>query len=65
MSDELEFRGVVVPMVTTGTMRPVFGLTMGDPAGIGPELRARALRERSVLDVVELAAGRRKEVAPA
>lgn len=29
--------------------RPVLGLTMGDPAGIGPELCLRALREPSVL----------------
>src|SRR5438270_300342 len=31
--------------------RPVLGLTMGDPAGIGPELCARALREPSMLGV--------------
>src|SRR5467141_166161 len=30
--------------------RPVICLTMGDPAGIGPELCLRALREASVLD---------------
>jgi 4-hydroxythreonine-4-phosphate dehydrogenase len=29
--------------------RPIIGLTMGDPAGIGPELCLRALREPSVL----------------
>ena len=29
--------------------RPVLGLTMGDPAGIGPEICLRALREPSVL----------------
>ncbi|HVM60774.1 MAG TPA: 4-hydroxythreonine-4-phosphate dehydrogenase PdxA [Verrucomicrobiae bacterium] len=29
--------------------RPILGLTMGDPAGVGPELCARALREPSVL----------------
>ena len=31
--------------------RPVLGLTMGDPAGVGPELCLRALAEPSVLDV--------------
>jgi 4-phospho-D-threonate 3-dehydrogenase / 4-phospho-D-erythronate 3-dehydrogenase len=30
-------------------MKPILGLTMGDPAGIGPELCLRALREPSVL----------------
>ena len=29
--------------------RPILGLTMGDPAGIGPELCLRALREPAVL----------------
>ena len=29
--------------------RPVIGITMGDPAGIGPELGLRALREPSVI----------------
>src|SRR5579871_5472096 len=29
--------------------RPILGLTMGDPAGIGPEICLRALREPSVL----------------
>ncbi|MEY4918505.1 MAG: hypothetical protein RL616_2418, partial [Verrucomicrobiota bacterium] len=29
--------------------RPVLGLTMGDPAGIGPEICLRAMREPSVL----------------
>ena len=29
--------------------RPVLGLTMGDPAGIGPEICLRALRDSSVL----------------
>ena len=28
--------------------RPVLGLTMGDPAGIGPEICLRALREPAV-----------------
>ncbi|HXT12158.1 MAG TPA: 4-hydroxythreonine-4-phosphate dehydrogenase PdxA [Candidatus Angelobacter sp.] len=31
--------------------RPILGLTMGDPAGIGPEICLRALREPSVLAV--------------
>ncbi len=31
------------------TLRPVLGLTMGDPAGIGPEICLRALREPAVL----------------
>ncbi|MGH7953547.1 MAG: 4-hydroxythreonine-4-phosphate dehydrogenase PdxA [Limisphaerales bacterium] len=31
--------------------RPVLGLTMGDPAGIGPEICLRALREPSVLKI--------------
>ncbi|HTS16208.1 MAG TPA: 4-hydroxythreonine-4-phosphate dehydrogenase PdxA [Verrucomicrobiae bacterium] len=30
--------------------KPVLGLTLGDPAGIGPELCARALREQAVLE---------------
>jgi len=30
-------------------MRPVLGLTMGDPAGIGPELCLRAMRDPGVL----------------
>jgi 4-hydroxythreonine-4-phosphate dehydrogenase len=30
--------------------RPVIGLTLGDPAGIGPEICLRALREPAVLD---------------
>lgn len=30
--------------------KPILGLTMGDPAGIGPEICLRALRERTVLD---------------
>ncbi len=29
--------------------KPVLGLTMGDPAGIGPEICLRALQEPSVL----------------
>src|SRR6202000_2448066 len=31
------------------TARPILGLTMGDPAGIGPEICLRALRESAVL----------------
>ena len=34
---------------SAGPKRPVLGLTMGDPAGIGPELCLRALAEPSVL----------------
>ena len=30
--------------------KPILGLTMGDPAGIGPEICLRALRERTVLE---------------
>ena len=30
--------------------RPILGLTMGDPAGIGPEICLRALREPRVLE---------------
>ncbi|TAK91919.1 MAG: hypothetical protein EPO07_19555, partial [Verrucomicrobia bacterium] len=30
--------------------RPILGLTMGDPAGIGPEICLRALAEKSVLE---------------
>src|ERR1019366_4604517 len=29
--------------------KPILGLTMGDPAGIGPEICLRALREPAVL----------------
>jgi len=32
------------------TARPILGLTMGDPAGIGPEICLRALREPQVLE---------------
>jgi 4-phospho-D-threonate 3-dehydrogenase / 4-phospho-D-erythronate 3-dehydrogenase len=32
------------------TARPILGLTMGDPAGIGPEICLRALREPHVLE---------------
>jgi 4-phospho-D-threonate 3-dehydrogenase / 4-phospho-D-erythronate 3-dehydrogenase len=32
-------------------LKPVLGLTMGDPAGIGPEICLRALRQPSVLKV--------------
>lgn len=32
-------------------MKPIIGITMGDPAGIGPELCARAVAEREILDV--------------
>jgi 4-phospho-D-threonate 3-dehydrogenase / 4-phospho-D-erythronate 3-dehydrogenase len=32
------------------TTRPILGLTMGDPAGIGPEICLRALREPQVLE---------------
>lgn len=32
-------------------LRPVLGITMGDPAGIGPELCLRALREPAVLRI--------------
>jgi len=39
--------GVVV--VNSGAS-PIIGITMGDPAGIGPELCLRALVERSVLE---------------
>src|SRR5439155_21465569 len=31
--------------------RPILGLTMGDPAGIGPEICLRAMREPSVLKI--------------
>ena len=31
-------------------VRPILGLTMGDPAGIGPEICLRALRESQVLE---------------
>lgn len=33
---------------TTGIERPVLGLTMGDPAGIGPEVIAKALADRAL-----------------
>src|ERR1051325_7939963 len=33
--------------------KPVLGLTMGDPAGIGPEICLRALREPSVLKICQ------------
>lgn len=32
-------------------MKPIIGITMGDPAGIGPELCARAVAEREILDI--------------
>lgn len=33
---------------TTGIERPVLGFTMGDPAGIGPEVIAKALADRAL-----------------
>jgi len=35
-------------MVSTGNYSPVFGLTMGDPAGIGPEIALRALTDSRI-----------------
>ena len=32
----------------TGDQRPIIGITMGDPAGIGPEICARAFADKSV-----------------
>ncbi|MCC2643043.1 MAG: pdxA [Nitrospira sp.] len=32
----------------TGTARPLLGLTMGDPAGIGPEVIAKALADKAL-----------------
>lgn len=32
-------------------MKPIIGITMGDPAGIGPELCARAVVEPEILDI--------------
>ncbi len=32
--------------------RPVLALTIGDPAGIGPEITARALMEPELYDVM-------------
>ncbi len=34
--------------VTTEFSRPVLGLTMGDPAGIGPEVIAKALADKAL-----------------
>ena len=34
-------------------MRPRVAITVGDPAGIGPEIAARAAKDPSVLDVCE------------
>lgn len=34
--------------VTTESSRPVLGLTMGDPAGIGPEVIAKALADKAL-----------------
>ncbi len=38
-------------MNTVMTERPVLGLTMGDPAGVGPEVIVRALAEQEVYDI--------------
>lgn len=38
----------MAPKRTTGTERPLLGLTMGDPAGIGPEVIAKALADKAL-----------------
>ncbi len=38
----------MVPKRITGPKRPVLGLTMGDPAGIGPEVIAKALADKAL-----------------
>ena len=38
----------MAPKRTTGSERPVLGLTMGDPAGIGPEVIAKALADKAL-----------------
>lgn len=32
-------------------LRPIIGITMGDPAGIGPEIAARALSRKAIYDI--------------
>ena len=32
-------------------MKPIVGITMGDPAGIGPEIIAKALSQRVIFDI--------------
>ncbi|MDY6850447.1 MAG: 4-hydroxythreonine-4-phosphate dehydrogenase PdxA, partial [Thermodesulfobacteriota bacterium] len=34
----------------TGFTKPILGVTMGDPAGVGPEVIVRALAEKQVQD---------------
>ncbi|WDP88894.1 MAG: 4-hydroxythreonine-4-phosphate dehydrogenase PdxA [Desulfobacter sp.] len=35
----------------TGSARPVIGLTMGDPAGIGPEILIKALSDKHIMQI--------------
>ena len=37
-----------------GDARPILGVTMGDPAGVGPEITAKAAAERSVRETARL-----------
>jgi 4-hydroxythreonine-4-phosphate dehydrogenase len=43
----------VSPRTVARTGRPRVGITVGDPAGIGPEIAARAAADRSVLEACE------------
>ncbi len=42
----------LIPFVEAGTMisRPIIGITMGDPVGIGPEITLKALCEKSLYE---------------
>jgi len=35
-------------------MKPIFALTIGDPAGIGPEIAVRVATNKSILDAANL-----------
>ncbi|MFZ3047237.1 MAG: 4-hydroxythreonine-4-phosphate dehydrogenase PdxA [Desulfatirhabdiaceae bacterium] len=37
--------------MTTNTIRPLLGITMGDPGGIGPEICAKALSEADIYSI--------------
>ena len=38
-------------MAQTSDKRPLLGITMGDPAGIGPEIAVKALAQKHIYDI--------------
>ena len=46
--------------------RPILGITMGDPAGVGPEIAAKALAHKKVYEIAKpIIVGDAKSVARA